>query len=136
MAPAPVKRFILRGRDPHAQFDALLERNNVEALNLASSRDDTFRKAESDGKVFEVAGRGHHHSMRRPIVGQCDRRFFGKEPITAGDDLPAPPHVFDARDWRREPRGRREFSHEAAIPLPFTMRTGTPLPAGTKLPLA
>lgn len=164
-APA-VEFVLLGLRDPYSQFEALLGRNDIDLLDLIRRCNNAFGKAEPDSEILKVARCGHHHRVRCPVIRQCDRRFFWKCAAATGDDLPAPAGAFEACDRRREPDARlrcsksrrsrsakarrrrlrtrrtrwlcwqHQLGHETCIPSPRTMRTGTPLAAGTKLPLA
>ncbi len=75
--PPPLAQPICSGLgQPHPQFDAVIERHDIQRFDIVGTLDDTFVQAESDGEVFEILRRAHHHGIGAAIVGQRQRGLF------------------------------------------------------------
>ncbi len=55
---------------PHPQFDAIIEIDSLELLDIVRRVDDRLAEAESDRKVLEVSRRAHHDGIGAAIVGE------------------------------------------------------------------
>ena len=76
--PSPLRQRVgARGGEPHLHVDAVLGRNDGEALDLGRRRDDALGEAEADGEILKVLRRRHHHGVRAAAVGQRHAGLFG-----------------------------------------------------------
>ncbi len=66
--------------EPHAQFDPLIEVNDLEIFDIGNTLHQAFVQAEADRKIFQILRRRHHHSLRAAVIGHGDRNFLGNEP--------------------------------------------------------
>src|ERR1700733_2189541 len=65
-----------RLRQPHPQFDAVVEIDDIERVDIGRRLDDAFAEAKADREIFEVAWRGYHHGVGAAIIGQRQRGLF------------------------------------------------------------
>src|ERR1700730_9262094 len=92
MAPTLADAFGLVLRQPHPQFDAVVEIDDVKRTDIFRRLHDAFADAESDGEILQVPRRSHHDGIGAPIIGQRDRGFLRDQPralaaITIAPDL-------------------------------------------------
>ena len=97
-------------RQPHPQFDAVVERHDIERFDIFSGLHDAFAEAEADGEIPEVPGRPHHHRIGAAIIGQRQRGFFRDGARALADAVIAPDQTID-RANRIVHRLFRRFHH-------------------------
>ena len=65
------------GRDLHLHLDAVVALDDLHIVDFAGATDDAFAKAEAEGEVLKILGRGKHDRMGNAVVHQRHRHFFG-----------------------------------------------------------
>src|SRR5262249_40346266 len=66
---------------PHARFDAALNVDNLQAIDIVRRLDDILGQAEADGEVAQIQRGCHHHGVGRPIIGERDRHLLRDRPV-------------------------------------------------------
>ena len=76
MAPPLVDQRGAGWPQPHPQFDAVVEFDNVETVDLVGGLHDAFAEAEADGEIAQILRRAHHDGVGAAIIGQRDCGLF------------------------------------------------------------
>src|SRR3984893_14177805 len=78
--------------EPHPQFDTVIERYNVQGLDICSRADDALAQAEADRKILQVLRRRHHHRMGAAVIGKRHSGLF-RDRTTAQAETAFPPNL-------------------------------------------
>src|ERR1700733_518350 len=85
-------------RQPHSQFDAVIEFHDLEGFDVVSRKHDAFAQAESNREILQILRRRHHDGIGAAIVGQGDRGLFRDRPAAFADAAVAPDLTIDSAD--------------------------------------
>ena len=70
--------------DVHAQLYPLIDGHHRQRREVGGRIDDALGQAETDGKIFQIGRRRHHHRMGNAVVGKGDGSLFGNAARSKG----------------------------------------------------
>ena len=76
--PPPFAEPVRPGRlKPHPQLDAVIDRHDVQRVDISRGLHYAFAEAEADRKILQILRRAHHHRIGAAVIGQRQRGFLG-----------------------------------------------------------